>query len=67
MLKNLRAEMARECKDAKDIAAILHVTTRTARDKINGKYPFTIPEGFKVRNKIAPHMSLDELFRDEPA
>lgn len=49
MLSNLKAELVRKGLDPiKCISDCLHCTNRTARDKLNGKSVFTIPEARKI-------------------
>lgn len=62
MLCNLRAEMARRGLSAADISRVIGKTDRSARDKISGRYTFSIDEAKKVRDTFFPGMDLDFLF-----
>lgn len=62
MLSNLQAEMARHRICAAAIAAVIHRSTRTVSDKINGKVQFTVDEAFTVRDSLFPDLSLEYLF-----
>lgn len=50
MLNNLRAELVRKgfSVPAAGIASVLGCTEQTARKKLNGKSPFTVPEAVKI-------------------
>lgn len=62
MLCNLRAEMVRRGLSASDISRVIGKTDRSARDKISGRYTFSIEEAKKVRDTFFPGMDLDFLF-----
>lgn len=62
MLCNLRAEMARRGLSVSDISRVIGKTDRSARDKISGRYTFSIDEAKKVRDTFFPGMDLDFLF-----
>lgn len=62
MLSNLQAEMARRRIRAVAVAAVIHRSTRTVSDKINGKVQFTVDEAFTVRDSLFPDLSLEYLF-----
>lgn len=67
MLRNLAAEMARQGLTNTDIAKIIGKSDRSVRDKIKGKYDFSIPEGRKIRDCCFPGFTLEYLFtRDDP-
>lgn len=62
---NLEAEMARKGLLKKDIATTLGVRVATAYDKMNGKYPFTLDEAFKIKRTHFPEESIEYLFNKE--
>lgn len=62
---NLAAEMSREGIYADDIAEVLDITPKTARDKLNRKYTWSDKEMKRVRNRLFPGMTLDYLFHSE--
>ena len=62
MLSNLKAEMARRGITSTDIGRIINKTSRTTRDKISGRYPFTLDEAKKIRDTFFVGMDLDFLF-----
>lgn len=62
MLSNLKAEMARRGVTSTDIGRIINKTNRTIRDKISGRYPFTLDEAKKIRDTFFVGMDLDFLF-----
>lgn len=63
MYSNLKAEMARNRLVNKDIAKILNVTEKTAREKINGTRTWKIDEAFLVRDTAFPDLSVEYLFQ----
>lgn len=65
MYSNLRAELARKGLTTSDIADILGISKKSARNKLYGRSSFTIEEAFKLRDVIAPEMTLDKLFEKE--
>ena len=65
MLCNLKAEMARYNVSPVDVARIIGKTDRSIRDKISGKYDFTINECNAIRNNFFPDMSLEYLFASD--
>ena len=50
MMRNLKAEMERYGVSIHDIHILIGKTERSARDKINGKATFTLPEAVKIRD-----------------
>lgn len=62
---NLEAEMARKGLAKKDIAKTLGVRAATVYDKLKGKYPFTLDEVLKIKNKHFPEFTLEYLFYRE--
>lgn len=65
MLRNLRAEMERNRVSICDIQNVINKSLRSTRDKINGKYDFTLPEAISIRNILFPGMRIEYLFADE--
>lgn len=65
MLRNLKAELARSDKRVQDIAAILGVSYKTAKNKVNGSTPFNCSEMFKLKRKLFPCLTVDYLFDDQ--
>lgn len=62
MFPNLCAEMTRHSVETIDVARVTHRTTKTVRDKINGKADFTLPEIYAIRDAFFPGLSIDYLF-----
>lgn len=62
MLRNLKAEMARESIKAKDLAEHLNVRTATIYDKLNGHYDFTLNEALRIKKYFFPTHNLEYLF-----
>ncbi len=62
MLNNLRAEMVRRNISAKDIAKVLGIGDRAARDRLAGRVQFSIDEALAVRNNFFPELDIDYLF-----
>lgn len=62
MLSNLRAEMIRYNVSIAKIAQVIGKTDRSVRDKVNGKYEFSVPEAGLIRDTFFPGMSLEYLF-----
>jgi len=65
MLRNLRAEMAREGITIKDLSVYLGVRYATVCDKINGRNKFYLEEAFKIRKKFFPSCTVEYLFEHE--
>lgn len=66
MFPNLNAEMAREGFSANDIAKTLDVTEKSARNKLSGRSPFTLPEAKTVIKVMFPGLTIDYLFGERP-
>lgn len=66
MLQNLRAEMTRRNIGPSDIGRAINKSTRTASDKVSGRYPFTINEAKVIRDTFFQGMDLEFLFADCP-
>lgn len=62
---NLEAEIARKGLSKKEIAETLGVRLATVYDKLKGKYPFTLDEALKMKNKYFPEFTLEYLFYTE--
>jgi len=65
MLRNLRAEMAREGITMVDIADFLNLRYATVNDKVNGKYRFYYDEALKIKERFFPDRSLEYLFEED--
>ncbi len=71
MTVNLVAEMIKKGvpsqQVAKEVASIIGVTERTARNKINSKTGFTVPEAVKINEVyVNGEQELEYLFKDVP-
>ena len=62
---NLEAEIARKGVAKKEIAETLGVRLATVYDKLKGKYPFTLDEALKMKDKYFPEFTLEYLFYSE--
>lgn len=62
MFKNLEAELVRNNISKESIAKLIGKSYKTVTQKINGKYPFTIIEGFLIRNAMFPDLTMEYLF-----
>jgi hypothetical protein len=62
LLKNLRAEMARNDIKIKDLSTLLGVRYATVCDKLNGKSQFCMNEAFMIKGQFFPNCSLEYLF-----
>lgn len=62
MLRNLKAEMARQNITGQDIALFLKVREATVYDKINGRYDFKFTEALAIKRHFFPNCSLEYLF-----
>lgn len=47
------------------IADALGITTKTLRNKLNGRAPITWPEACAIQSKFFPDMDKDDLFISE--
>lgn len=65
MLRNLKAEMARQKITGQEIALFLKVREATIYDKINGKYDFKFTEALAIKRQFFPNCSLEYLFERE--
>ena len=64
MYYNLQAEMARRRIGLDDISRTIGKTKRAARDKMSGRYSFTLNEAKVVRDTYFQGMYLDYLFAE---
>ena len=62
MLRNLKAEMVRTGVTTEDIARTIKKTTRSARDKVNGKQEFTLLEAMAIHDTYFPGLAFEYLF-----
>lgn len=62
MLRNLKAEMARNGVSTEMIMTVLGKSDKTTRDKINGKSGLYLSEALKIRDTLFPGLSLEYLF-----
>ncbi|RKJ52560.1 transcriptional regulator [bacterium 1XD42-1] len=60
---NLEREIAGRGIKKKAIAENINVCTKTLRNKMSGKVPFTWPEVSKIRCCFFPDMTPDTLFK----
>ena len=71
MLNNLKAELVRKGYDepVEAVRLALDCTDRTARNKLNGSSPFTVPEAVKIKEKYfsTDTFSMEYLFVEAPA
>lgn len=65
MKPNLKAEMARTNISYVDIASLLGVCEKTARNKLNGSTKFTIEEALKIKSNFFSNCSSDYLFASD--
>jgi len=65
VLRNLKAEMARESLKAKDLAELLDVRVATIYDKLNGHYDFSLNEAIKIKRHFFPNHDLEYLFLND--
>ena len=62
MLRNLKAEMARNGVSTEMVMTVLGKSDKTTRDKINGKSSLYLSEAMKIRDSFFPGLSLEYLF-----
>lgn len=66
MLCNLKAELVRAGYDSpvKALVQVLNCTDKTARNKLSGKSPLTVPEAITIINECfgEQNFSVDYLF-----
>ncbi len=65
MYRNLKGEIIKANLTVAKLAIHLGVTEKTLRNKINGETEFNWSEVLKIRNIVAPHLTLEELFRKD--
>lgn len=61
----LEAEMARKNILKSDIANLLHRTNSVITSRMDGSSEWVFWELKEIRDYVAPHMTLDELFAEE--
>lgn len=59
MLLNLKAEMARKCLTARDLARVTGLSETSIRNKLAGRTVFTVPEAIKIKVELFPEKNLD--------
>jgi len=64
MLLNLKAEMARKCLTARDLAQVTGLSETSIRNKLAGRTAFTVPEAIKIKAEFFPERDLQYLFED---
>ncbi len=62
MLVNLKKALDSKYISLGAYAAVLGVTEKTVRNKINGETPFTYPEVRKTKTELLPEYDMDYLF-----
>lgn len=62
MFCNLNAEMVREGISIDDLGRVLHKSSRTMRNKMKGRSPFTYEEVLKIRDTFFMGLDLEYLF-----
>lgn len=65
MLRNLKAEMARESLKPGDLAKVIGKSDKAVLDKIKGGYGFTFQEALTIRAELFPDLDLEYLFADD--
>lgn len=65
MYSILKNEIKKTNYNTTKLAALIGVTEKTLKNKINGKTEFHWFEILKIHIIIAPHLSLEELFKKD--
>lgn len=65
MLRNLKAEMARQNISQETISKSIGINKRTLYNKISCKSEFTRNEMIKIRDLFFPDLTLDYLFNNQ--
>lgn len=65
MLKNLKAEMARENVSTCDVAKVIGKTEKTVKNKIDGITDFSFYETLRIRDAFFPKLDTEYLFEDK--
>lgn len=65
MLRNLKAEMARNDVKVRELAELLDVRIATIYDKLNGHYDFSLSEAVKIKNHYFKDYDFEYLFNRE--
>ena len=63
MYRELLGEIVKRGLSKKELAKEIGITEKTLFNKLNGKSDFTWSEIKKIRNIVAPNISLEELFK----
>lgn len=64
MYNNLNQGLKIKGLSSEDLAKLLDVSSKTARNKINGITQFTLPEANKIMSFIFPEYSMDYIFKE---
>jgi len=69
VMKNLESEMKRYGVTVRDICTVTGIKQeRTARYKVKGTTPFTLPQAMQIRDAFFPSLRLEYLFaQDTPS
>ena len=51
----------------KNIADVIRKSERCVRDKLDGKFAFTLPEAVTIRDNFFPNYTIEDLFCKEMA
>lgn len=62
MYHRLKAEIANANLTVEKLALHIGVTEKTMGRKLNGEVEFSWSEVLKIRNIVAPHLTLEKLF-----
>lgn len=62
MYPNLDAEMARKGLRRKDLAGLFNDRVPSVSEKLNGKYPLSLDEAYRIKLDHFPECSMDYLF-----
>lgn len=65
MFLNLKGEIIKANLTIAKLAIRINITEKTLRNKINGDTEFHWSEVLKIRDIVAPHMTLEELFKTD--
>ncbi len=64
MYPNLKAEMARNNIEIKEIMAATGKSRAAVSNNLNGRGSFSIDEAIKIKRSVFPSFSIDYLFSD---
>lgn len=62
---NLKHELEQKSISIETVAKILGIHRNSAANKINGRTPFTIEEGFILKRELFPEFEMMYLFASE--